>query len=120
MNIWQRKLGKAADGSVDLWLVGIRGRLDHSLTPKLESQLSTLLDDGHNRLIVDLTEVEYINSGGLRCLVSAWRNARQQKGDLTLCGLNARLSETFAMVGFDKVFQIYPTCDVAQKAGQKA
>ena len=110
MSIWQEQLSNGA------WLVGVEGRLDQSQNPQLEENLTTLLDDGHHRLIVDLTAATYINSGGLRSLVSAWRKARQQEGDLVLCGLNPRLQEIFSMVGFDKVFQIYPTCDLARQA----
>lgn len=113
MTIWQQQLPH------DVWLVGVRGRLDQSLNMQLEENLTGLLDGGRNHLIVDLSEVSYINSGGLRCLVSAWRKARQQSGNLVLCGLNARLQEIFSMVGFDKVFQIYPTCEAAQQAMQK-
>lgn len=100
------------------WLVRVYGRLDQSLNPQLEKTLSNLLEEGNNRFIVDLREATYINSGGLRCLVSAWRKARQREGNLVLCGLNTRLHEIFAMVGFDKVFQIYPTCDAARQANQ--
>jgi anti-sigma B factor antagonist len=113
MNIWRRHLNEESSG---LCLVGVRGRLDHTLTPQLEKELNQLIDEGHTRLIVDLTEVQYINSGGLRCLVSAWRSARQQQGNVTLCGLNNRLQEVFGMVGFDKVFQIFADCNVAQQA----
>jgi anti-sigma B factor antagonist len=73
------------------------------------------LDSGHDRFIVDLSEATYINSGGLRCLVSAWRRTQAQGGDLVLCGLNARLEEIFSLVGFDRVFQIYATYEDAQK-----
>jgi anti-anti-sigma factor len=62
--------------------------------------------------------VAYINSGGLRCLVTAWRRARQAQGDLLLCGLNQRLNEVFTMVGFDKVFGIYSSCEAAVQALQ--
>lgn len=95
--------------------VQVQGRLDQSLNPKLEEKLHSQLQAGHVHLIVDLTNTSYINSGGLRCLVSAWRQARQQNGNLVLCGLNSRLQEIFSMVGFDKVFKIYPTCTVAQQ-----
>ncbi len=91
----------------------ISGRLDQTQTPQLEETLNNLLTAGHYDLLVDLTAVTYINSGGLRCLVSAWRKARQQGGDLVLCGLNDRLQEIFGMVGFDKVFSIYPDCETA-------
>lgn len=115
MNIWRRQLGNDAAVANPVWLVGVRGRLDQSLTPQLEQNLSDLLNEGCVHLLVDLTEVEYINSGGLRCLVSIWRQARRQNGSLSLCGLNSRLSEIFDMVGFDKLFNIYPNCEVAQQ-----
>lgn len=95
--------------------VQVQGRLDQNLNPKLEEELNSQLQSGHVRLIVDLTNTSYINSGGLRCLVSAWRQARQQNGNLVLCGLNGRLQEIFSMVGFDKVFKIYPTSTVARQ-----
>jgi anti-sigma B factor antagonist len=104
----------------DLWLVSVDGRLDQNVTPGLEETLNELLSAGHDRLIVDLSEATYINSGGLRCLVAAWRKARQQNGDVYLCGLRARVNEVFSMVGFDKVFSIYPTQHEAAAAWQEA
>lgn len=109
MSIEQQRVG-------NLHLIRINGRLDHSQTPQLEGYLTHLLDAGHNFLVTDLTQTNYINSSGLRCLVSAWRRARQQEGDLVLCGLNNRLQEIFSMVGFDKVFQIFPDSETAQHA----
>lgn len=103
-----------------LWLVSVTGRLDQNATPALEETLNELLGAGHHRLIVDLSEATYINSGGLRCLVAAWRKARQQGGDVFLCGLRARVNEVFSMVGFDKVFSIYPTQREAAAAWQEA
>lgn len=100
-------------GQTNTYVVHVIGRLDQGLNPDLEQTLGTLLDDGHNDLIVDLSQTSYINSGGLRTLVSAWRRASRQSGSLRLCGLNARLQEIFAMVGFDQVFEIYPDCHEA-------
>ncbi len=114
MNIWQETI------SDDIRLVGVSGRLDQNLTPTLEAELLGLLDQGHYQLIVDLHQVNYINSGGLRCLVTAWRQAHQHDGDLVLCGLNERVAKVFAMVGFDKVFRIYGECDAALEALQSS
>ena len=113
MNIWQEKLGEKSR------LVGVSGRLDQNLTPALEEQFEELLAQGHHRLVVDLTNVTYINSGGLRCLVSAWRKAKKAGGNLILTGLNDRVQKVFAMVGFDKVFEIYPNQKSAQEKWQK-
>ena len=108
--IWQ----EAVAG--DIWVVGVNGRLDQTLNPILEQHLVSLLDDGQTQFIVDLTGTNYINSGGLRTLVAGWRKARQQNGNLVLCGLNGRLQEIFGMVGFDQLFQIYPTQQIALAA----
>ena len=99
----------------EIWLVGISGRLDQSQTDILQNLLRNLIDDGHIQLIVDLTEVSYVNSGGLRCLVTGWREANKLGGQLILCGLNSRISQVFSTVGFDKVFQIYSTREEAQQ-----
>jgi anti-sigma B factor antagonist len=105
MSVWQEQLPQS-----ETWLIGVSGRLDQSLNPKLEETLNELLDNGRIQLVVDLTQATYINSGGLRCLVSAWRRAKADGGALTLCGLNERLREIFSMVGFDKVFEIHEDC----------
>jgi anti-anti-sigma factor len=99
----------------DICLIILDGRLDQTQTPQLEAELTQLLDeDGRIKLIIDLSQVSYINSGGLRCLVGSWRKARQLEGNLVLCGLSNRLLEIFAMVGFDKVFQIVKDVNEAQ------
>jgi anti-sigma B factor antagonist len=108
------------EGANGVWILAVNGRLDQALTPTLEQHLSTLLDEQHTQLIVDLSQTSYINSGGLRTLVTGWRKARQQKGNLVLCGLNGRLQEIFGMVGFDQLFQIFPTRQAAQMSFTQA
>lgn len=93
----------------DIELITVQGRLDQTLNPALESQLNQLLADHRYCLIIDLTAVTYINSGGLRCLISAWRQVKQNNGNIMLYGLNERLHEIFDMIGFYNVFQIHQT-----------
>ncbi len=97
------------------WLVHVEGRLDQQLTPALETNLNQLLQEDGVQIIVNLAQANYINSGGLRCLITAWRKARQQKGDLLICGLNGRLQGIFEMAGFDQLFDIYTTPESAQQ-----
>ncbi|MBK6325459.1 MAG: STAS domain-containing protein [Chloroflexi bacterium] len=110
MNISQQQL------TVGIWEVEVHGRLDQTQTPDLNTTLTELINAQQYRLLVNLTETNYINSGGLRCLVSAWRKARAHEGDVILYGLNERLCEIFTMIGFDKVFEIYQTQEEALSA----
>lgn len=103
MSVWKEQLGS------DIWLIGISGRLDQSQTTDLEDSLQNLLIESHIQLLMDLSEVTYVNSGGLRCLVTIWRQARDRGGNVVLCNLSERISQVFIVVGFDKVFEIYPS-----------
>lgn len=115
------------DPSVDLQLVAdasfvlvvIRGRIDQNTAVFLDQLLDNALSqDPHKPLLVDLTAVNYINSGGLRCLVTARKKANAQQQDFWLCGLNDRLQEIFAIVGFDQLFRIFPDMETARQAHQ--
>ncbi|MEZ4517740.1 MAG: STAS domain-containing protein [Chloroflexota bacterium] len=105
MSVHHERLGQS-----DTYVVKVVGRLDQALNAMLEETLTSLLDEGHINLIINLSETSYINSGGLRTLVSAWRRVSRENGSLQLCGLSPRLLEIFAMVGFDQVFEIVPDC----------
>jgi anti-anti-sigma factor len=97
----------------DLWLVEAQGRFDWSQTPEFEKILRQLVDDQHNNIIIDFSQATYINSGGLRSLLTCCRLSRNQGGDIVLCGLEARIAEIFIMVGLDQVFAIYATREEA-------
>ena len=99
-----------------IWLVGIRGRFDQSLTAQVDEVLKGLLANGRYYLMVDLSDVTFINSGGLRCLITAWRQARAEEGDVVLFGLSDHILEVVTMAGFDKVFRIVNTSPEAQAA----
>ena len=110
MSVWREPLPD------DAWLIGVSGRLDHIQTPELEAELIGLLAQGHKRFLVDLSDVTYVNSGGLRCLVTVWRESTEKDGSITICGLDPRVEEVFFIVGFDKVFDIFPTREDALRA----
>lgn len=92
------------------------GRLDSNNSPRLETALTGQLKKGNMWLFVDMTDVDYIASNGLKVLVAAWRRAREAGGDVVLCGLQPRLVEIFEMVGFDMLFDVYPNLDAALAA----
>jgi len=93
----------------DIWLVMPAGRLDSVTGPMLESTFARQLEDNHVRLIVDMSAVSYISSGGLKVLVSTWRKTQKAGGNLLLAGLTSRVYKVFEISGFDSLFTITPT-----------
>lgn len=92
------------------------GRLDTFAVPVFETALSEHLDAGKARLIVDLANITYVSSSGLRALLSARRRARAGGGDVVLCNMAPRVREIFEMVGFVSLFGIYASLDDAAAA----
>lgn len=97
-------------------LIVPHGRLDAASTRPLEAELAEHLANGTYTLIVDFTHTTYISSNGLRILLAAHRQAQEHGGALKLCALSERLREIFAMVGFDRVFEIFETRAQAEQS----
>ncbi len=75
--------------------------------PALEESLQAELSAGHSELILDLSEVSYLSSSGLRALLRARRQAQAAGGDLVLADMSARAHEIFEMIGFTNLFRVF-------------
>jgi len=97
-------------------LLRVSGRIDGSTAPALGEALSKIMDADRHRIVVDLSEVSYISSAGLRVLISALKNCKRwNRGDLRLANLQPAIAEVFEMAGLTPLFRIYP--DVAEAVG---
>jgi anti-sigma B factor antagonist len=63
--------------------------------------------------VVDLQDVEYMSSAGLRELVSALKQVNKKEGDLRLANPSARVMEVLELAGLDSIFKIFPTLSEA-------
>lgn len=97
-----------------IWQTTPDGRLDEVRAEQLTTVLNEQLAAGHRWMIVDMSEVEFLSSAGLKTLVSAWQRLRDQKGDLVLAAVRPRVAEVLEMIGLDMVFTITPTPDQAR------
>jgi anti-anti-sigma factor len=108
MNIETRELKHVS-------VVTVSGRVDSATAPDLQKALQDLLDSDHNQLVLDLKDVDYMSSAGLRVLVSTQKAAKKNGGALRLAQLSARVKEVFELAGLTPVFDIYP--DVVEAVG---
>ncbi len=113
-----RKLvrSRPAHGDKNVTTIEVRGRLDAMLAADLEGELARAQAMGKNRLIVDLGDVRYISSSGLRALMIALKQARRTGGDLKLVNLTPKVLEVFRMAGFHKLFEMHDDESHAVKA----
>jgi anti-sigma B factor antagonist len=94
-------------------VLAISGEADVYGAPGLRSRIGDLFDSGHRRLVVDLSEVEFIDSTGLSVLVASQNRVREIGGVLTVVCSQERLLRLFRITGLDQVFTICPTVDEA-------
>lgn len=105
------------DTETDGWtVVAASGEIDVATAPALREQLTSLVEDGKSQLVVDLEEVDFIDSTGLGVLVGAIRRARAADGDLRLVCTNSRLLKVFDVTGLGAVFTIADSLDDAVSA----
>lgn len=84
--------------------LALEGRLDTTTSPELETSLSGLLL-GVSDLIIDMTDLEYISSAGLRVILKAQKIMSAQ-GSMTITGVNESVMEVFEITGFADILTI--------------
>ncbi|MCR5623972.1 MAG: STAS domain-containing protein [Lachnospiraceae bacterium] len=96
---------KTANG--DQLTIAIEGRLDTTTAPQLESELKASLD-GVKSLIIDLGQLDYISSAGLRVLLFAQKTMNKQGSDnpMVVKNSNAAIMEIFEVTGFSDILTI--------------
>ena len=84
--------------------VELGGRLDTTTAPQLESELRPALD-GVSELTLDMKELEYISSAGLRVLLSTQKVMNKQ-GSMVILNANESILEIFEVTGFSDILTI--------------
>jgi len=88
-------------------VVDIRGRIVlGEESAALRSLVGDLLNQGHKKILLNLGEVNYIDSSGLGHLVSAFTSVRKQDGELKLLNLTKKVHDVMQITKLYTVFDI--------------
>ena len=92
-------------------LFELSGRVDTTNAGDLGIALDEALNNGHNHLVVDMSQVAYLSSAGLRELVKGRNRAKQgvTTGDLCIACPSEKVLNVLELAGLDSVFQIFET-----------
>lgn len=85
-------------------LVRCTGRITSTSSSTLQTAIRGLIP-GTNRIVLDLTDVTYMDSSGLGALVSVYLSAKRQNCELKLVNLNQRLKELFRLTRLAQIFE---------------
>ncbi|MEO7994513.1 MAG: STAS domain-containing protein [bacterium] len=93
----------------NILIVDIKGELDAKAAPDLKDALTDKITGGQHRVLVNLSDISYLDSAGLGVLVSGLKFATRQNGDLRMWGLQDEVKNIFQLTRLNKVFQIFDT-----------
>jgi anti-sigma B factor antagonist len=117
MNVSSRRFANAV-------VLHVKGRLDQDNCEPFRQELMKLVGscarDG-GIVVLDLAELEYVSSAGLRCFMLASRQARKEHGRIFVAQMQPLVEEIFTIGHFNLLFQIFPTirealCAASQEA----
>jgi anti-sigma B factor antagonist len=87
-------------------------RLTAANAKTFKEEVSGLIANGANQLIVDFGDVTFLDSSGLGALVGILKKIGH-RGDLVVCGLGAEAAHMFKICRMERVFTVYPDVDTA-------
>lgn len=88
-------------------------RLNMVAAPKLTETIAEIVSGGDNRIVVDLSRTEFVDSSGLGALVSCLKKARQAGGDLRLANAGPQMQMILELTNLQRVMQPAATVDDA-------
>jgi anti-sigma B factor antagonist len=97
----------------DALVVHVTGRMDAITAPEFDDQCQKWIDDGNTTVVIDLGDLEYISSAGLRSILAAAKRLKGTQGELRFSRLSGMVEEVFNVSGFAAMFKIYKTTEDA-------
>lgn len=88
-------------------IISVKGEVDLYSSPGLRQEIKRQTKKKPAVLIVELSQVDYMDSSGVATLVEGLKNLTRKKGSLRLAGLTEPVQQVFKFAHLDKVFDIF-------------
>jgi anti-anti-sigma factor len=99
----------------EITVLQVTERLDNKTSRTLGQDLEERLKGQGRQFIIDLSELEFINSAGIRTFVTLEKRLSGAEGSLVLCGLDPQVREVFEVSGLSWLFSIVDSRATAMK-----
>ena len=106
MDLSAKKKGKSL-------VVRASGRMDAVAAPQFDSGINKFINDGELDLVVDMSGVDYISSGGLRSVLIVTKNMKTKGGRICFCEITDPVKKVLAMSG---LAPLIPSVDSVDQA----
>jgi len=100
----------------DMDVLVLNGRLDAASAKELKNRVNHLVLENRVKLIVDMGNVDFIDSSGLGSLVSSLRAVNEREGDVKVVGLQKQVRSIFELTRLHRIFGIFDDVEAATKS----
>lgn len=104
------------DEETGVVILRLNGRLDSITAPTLEHRCGRLIDEGQLRILLDMEDLDYTTSAGLRAIMAIAQRLKEQGGRFGMCRLSKVVEDVFNVSGFTLYLPVYATCQDAMRA----
>ena len=91
----------------NVWVLKPVGRIDASCSDQIKDKVLSLIAASQTSLVIDLGEVDFIDSSGLGTLVSCLNSLKKAGGKLKICDIQENPKQVFEMTRLDRVFEVF-------------
>jgi anti-sigma B factor antagonist len=100
----------------DIVIVKLLGNLDTNTAPDAESEINKKLEEGVQKMVINLEQTNYVSSAGLRIFLATAKKITASGGVLKLCGANDVVQEILDISGFSTILDVRKTEEEALAA----
>jgi anti-anti-sigma factor len=93
--------------------MSLSGSLDAPGAMAIEQQFQSRLQEQGGNVIIDMSNLEYMSSYGLRMILMAAKSLHDSGGGLHLAAANTHVMDVIRVAGYDSMFPVYETLDEA-------
>lgn len=94
-------------------VLAVSGRIDGSTAGDFEAALTELTEAGQNNIVLDMSDVDFVSSAGLRVLVNTRKAVNAASGRIVLAEPSQQVIETLDIAGLDVLFEQFPDRETA-------
>jgi len=92
------------------------GAIDLHVSPEMRTSLRTIIDEKPKRLVIDLSNVPYVDSSGIAVLIGAMQSLELEGGVFMLAGAQETVRTILESARLDQYFRLFPDVDAALAA----
>ncbi len=94
-------------------VIRVVGRIDANTVTQFEDKLKEYVETDHLHLVVEADATTFLNSSGVRVLISAQKALKPRGGRLVISQPSERVTEVLQIAGLESVIPVYPTTEAA-------